>query len=117
LDPGPPSTETFQIQLFSNSAGLPGDLLFQTTTSDPSRAWTGQLINIAGARKEYFYRLVLPQCFSVEANTTYWLEIAQLGDINSRFRWENSNTLDGFAVQFPIGTPWRLSSNPSQLAY
>ena len=117
LDPGPPSSESFRIRFFDDVASLPGNLISESTFDDPSRTWTGQLINIAGARREYFYQATLPQCISANAGSTYWMEIAQLDDINSRFRWENSNTLDGFAVQFPIGTPWRLSSNPSQLAY
>ena len=117
LDPGPPSSESFRIRFFEDDASLPGKILYESTFQDPSRTWTGQFINIAGARREYFYQTTLPQCLPLDAGKTYWLEIAQLGDITSRFRWENSNTIDGFAVQFPIGTPWRLSTNPTQFAY
>jgi hypothetical protein len=117
LDPGPPSSESFRIRFFDDIAGLPGSSLYEAVLDNPARSWTGSLIGIQAARKEYFYQGTLPQCLVPAPGSTNWIEIAQLDDINSRFRWENSNTLDGFAVQFPIGTPWRLSSNPSQLAY
>jgi hypothetical protein len=118
VDPGPPATETIRVRLLADVAGLPAEPpLYEAYFQDPARVWTGFLINIAGARKEYRYELPLPHCFEAVPGTDYWLEVAQMGDINSLFRWEHSNTAGGFAVQFPLETPWRLSANPSQLAY
>lgn len=118
VDPGPPPTETIRVRFLADAVGLPAEpALYEAQFQDPARVWTGFLINIAGARKEYRYELPLPQCFHVVPGTDYWLEVAQIGDINSLLRWEHSNTAGGFAVQFPLETPWRLSANPSQLAY
>lgn len=117
LDPGPPATETIRVRFYSDSFGLPDTLIQESIFQNPSRQWTGQLINIGAARREYLYDLGLPSCFSPTLGVNYWLEVAQLGDVQSLFRWENSSTFGGFAERFPIDTPWRLSPNPRQMAY
>lgn len=116
IDPGPPETEYVRVRVFSDSAGLPGHLLDEENFFNPQRELTGSLISIVSPRREYIYTLPLDECFAADAGTLYWLEISQVGVIDSRFRWENSNTPGEFAIQFPIGTDWRLSSS-GQLAY
>jgi hypothetical protein len=117
LDPPPPATETIRVRFYADATGLPGDVLYEESFVNPPRSWTGMYVALSPLRKEYLFDLSLASCFQVEAGVGYWLEVAQIGDINSLFRWEHSNTAGGFAVQFPLGTPWRLSANPSQLAY
>ncbi len=117
LDPGPPATETLRLRFWSDVSGLPGTVLYETAFVNPSRSWTGSFVALSPFRKEYLYRLPLENCFLAEAGTDYWLEIAQIGDSDSRFRWESSNSVGGFAQQFPIDTPWRLSASSTQLAY
>ncbi|MCK6457867.1 MAG: hypothetical protein L6Q92_15215, partial [Phycisphaerae bacterium] len=51
----------------------------------------------------------------VAANTDFWLEVSQVGDPFSTFRWETSSGGE-LAVQAPMGNPWTLIS-PGQLAY
>ncbi|MCK6457703.1 MAG: hypothetical protein L6Q92_14380, partial [Phycisphaerae bacterium] len=44
------------------------------------------------------------------------LEVSQVGDPFSTFRWEKSNGGE-FAVQNPIGVPWILMTGFNQMAY
>ena len=116
-DPGPPSgSETVRVKFYADAAGLPGSVLQEESFSNPSRAWTGFFIGIQPSRKEYRYQVDLPQCFNATPGVNYWVEVSQLDDPSSLMRWENSNGGE-FAVQFPLDTPWRLSANPSQMAY
>ncbi len=115
LEP-PPISETMRIRIYGDASGLPGGILFESFLVNPSRVATGISIPTGLGPPEYLYDVSLPNTFEIPANTNLWIEIAQLGDINSRFRWENSNTAGEFAVQFPIGTPWHLNSD-GQLAY
>lgn len=117
LDPGPPQSESFRIQIRADAGGLPGTSLSDTIANDPIREWTGFLIGIQAARREYVYQTSLPQCFTPVAGHSYWVEISQLGDIGSLFRWEGSNTSGEFAFQAPIGTGYRLIEGLGQLAY
>ncbi len=115
-DPAPPLSETIRVRLYGESAGLPGDVLDEAFFIDPPRIATGFLVNEFPRRKEYRYQDELPTCWNLTANTNYWIEVAQVGDLESVFRWENSSGGE-FANQFPIGAPWHLSANPTQMAY
>ncbi len=118
-DPGPPDQETVRVRILSDVGGLPNEpALVEHYLENPLRTWTGQFINISLARKEYLYEIAMPDCFAAQANTKYWLEIAQIDNANSFFRWESANLAGGFALRFPIDTPWRHSSETAgQLAY
>lgn len=115
LEP-PPLDETMRVRIYENADGLPGAVLYEAFVANPTRVATGISIPTGVGPLEYLYDAPLPSSFAVPANTNLWIEIAQFGDINSRFRWENSNTAGGFAVQFPIGTPWHVNPN-GQMAY
>lgn len=117
LDPPPPATESIRIRFYSDADGLPGDPLQETTLLNPAHPWTGKYIALGPLRKEYLYELLLPQCFPVQGGIPYWIEISEISDPNSRFRWENSNTAGEFASQFPIGSPWRITTGSGQMAY
>ncbi len=117
VDPGPPAVETLRVRFYDDSSGLPDSVDYELTIPDPSRTFTGQFINISGARQEYLYQLPLSHCFAAQGGENYWLEIAQIGDVNSRFRWENSNTAGEYAVQFPISSPWHVTTGSGQMAY
>lgn len=117
LEP-PPSSESFRIRIYADSVGLPGSTLYDEIIADSSRVATGAAIATGIGPVEYLYSAALPGCFVAQAGEPYWLEVSQVGDINSLFRWENANIAGGFAQRFPIDTPWRLSSpNRGQLAY
>ncbi|MFO0972227.1 MAG: hypothetical protein U1A27_02145 [Phycisphaerae bacterium] len=120
FDPPPPASETMRVRFYENSAGLPGAVLAEHTLENPTRQWTGQMLMFDSPfRREYLYRAALPSCFAAAAGATYWFEVVQVGDVNSRFRWETSSQGDnGFAVQFPVSTPWRaISDPPDDLAF
>lgn len=117
LDPGPPQIEAFRIRILSDAQGLPGTSLVDQLVENQSRSWTGQLINIAAARREYVFEATLDACFVPQPTENYWLEISQRGDLESLFRWESSNTPGEFAFQAPIGTDYRLIEGLGQLAY
>jgi len=102
--------------VYAENLGLPGEILAETVIPSPSRAWTGRFVGLAPVRREYQYEAILPQCFQVQRNIPYWIEISQVGDIQSRFRWESANG-ENFAVRFPIDTPYRLITNVGELAY
>ncbi len=115
-DPDPPLTETIRVRLYSESAGLPGEVLDEASFADPPRVFTGFLVNEFPRRKEYKYQVDLPTCWNLTANTNYWIEVAQVGDLDSVFRWENASGGE-FANQFPIGAPWRISTLVASMAY
>ncbi len=118
LDPLPPLNETLRVRIWSDTAGLPGTVLHEGILQNPSRTWTGFFVALGPIRKEYLYRLEIPGCFAAQAGASYWLEVDQIDDVGSLFRWENANIFGGFAQRFPIDTPWRSSSpNQGQMAY
>lgn len=115
LDPPPPATETVRVRFWSDAGGLPGVVLAEQSFENPSRTFTGFFVALSPARREYRYNVPLSPGFTAQAGTAYWIEVAQIGDVNSRFRWENSNGGEN-AVQFPLGTPWRVTTE-GQMAY
>lgn len=112
-----PLIETMRIRIYDEVAGLPGTTLFENYVSNPSRSATGISIPTGPNPPEYLFNAPLDACFSLESNTQYWIEIAQVGDIESRFRWENSNTPGEYAVQFPVGSAWSVTIGSGQMAY
>ncbi|MCK6457868.1 MAG: hypothetical protein L6Q92_15220 [Phycisphaerae bacterium] len=118
LDPLPPVTETMRVRFYADAGGVPGELRYEEEFLNPSRVFTGFFVSGGPVRKEYRYDVTLSAGFPVAANTDFWLEVAQIGDLSSRFQWESStSTTDGFAQQFPIGNPWQYISGIGQLAY
>jgi hypothetical protein len=113
VDPPPPDIETMRVRFYRHRISLPGELLFEETFINPTREWTGRIVS--SQRKEYRYEVWLTQGFEAQPLTFYWVEVAQIGDPTSRFRWENSDGGE-YAVQFPIGSPWQLNVG-IQLAY
>jgi hypothetical protein len=87
----PPASETMRIRLYDARPGdgLPGAMLYERLFLNPSRMATGRVIIVLDPH-EYFYDVVLPTPFAMQADTTYWLEIAQIGDRSTGFRWEDS---------------------------
>jgi len=118
LDPLPPVSETIRVRIWSDASGLPGAVLQEALLQNPSRTWTGFFVALGPIRKEYLYQLEIPGCFAAQAGESYWLEVDQIDDVGSLFRWENANLFGGFAQRFPIDSPWRSSSsNQGQMAY
>jgi hypothetical protein len=67
---------------------LPGEVLHEETFQNPTRVATGQIVFIHNGAPEFVYDTALTQPFQAEAHRRYWLEMVQIGDINSTYRRE-----------------------------
>ncbi|QDV90315.1 hypothetical protein RAS2_13940 [Phycisphaerae bacterium RAS2] len=90
----PPANETMRVRFYDSrpTDGLPGVVLFEQSFVNPMRVPTGRQVLIGAHPDEQRYEVDLSQPFQLEANAPYWLEIVQVGDINSYFRWEFAPT-------------------------
>jgi len=109
-----PATEVMRIRLYEArpSDGLPGAVLFEESFVDPLRIATGAYIILNNAHPEYLFQVDLTVPFQLAANVSHWIEIVQVGSMESYYRWEtgigdlngrafiNSNTPDWQ----PVGT-------------
>ncbi|RIK62031.1 MAG: hypothetical protein DCC65_18010 [Planctomycetota bacterium] len=90
----PTGTETMRIRAYAPRPGdmLPdsNNILYETEFTNHSRIATGEIIEVGGVPPEYYYQVDLPNPLRLEADTLYWLEIVQVGDISTRFRWETA---------------------------
>jgi hypothetical protein len=88
----PPQTEAMRIRFYQARLGdgLPDEdnMSFEQTYENPIRTATGRVIMMGRLPLEYRYEVDLASPIVLEANTPYWLEIAQMGDLESHFRWE-----------------------------
>jgi hypothetical protein len=112
VDPPPPAVETMRVRFYRHQISLPGELLFEETFLNPTREWTGLVVSGSPQRREYRYEVWLTQGFEAQPLTFYWVEVAQIGELDSRFRWETSSGGE-YAFQFPIGSPWQLNVGAS----
>jgi hypothetical protein len=110
----PPATETMRIRFYGARPGdgLPddGNILYETSVQDHTRTWTGRLIAVGDLPREYLFQSALPTPVWLDAGTKYWLEIVQMGDLATYFRWENSSAqLNGHAFINDITLDWRAT--------
>ena len=111
----PPSSETFRIRFYGSRAhdGLPDDanIISEQVFSDPLREWTGRIVFTGVGPREYSFALDLAVPVLLAQDVPYWLEIVQMGDPSTRFRWEQSEAdLNGLAAINPIVPDWQSSS-------
>lgn len=118
----PPASETMRIRLCGArpSDGLPDDnnVLFEESFIDPLRVETGRTIFTGPDPPEFMFQVDLSTPFELEADIPYWLEIVQVGDPSSYFRWEYSPS-DGQAIAFinQNVTDWQLTNFNANLAF
>ena len=108
----PPATETMRIRFYGDNTGLPDDnnILFEQSFLNPSRTWTGRIVFVGVDPKEYLFQVDLTTAFHLEAGTLYWVEIVQIGDVDTRFRWEFSGPASVGLAAINAGTPvWHES--------
>lgn len=117
----PPSgQENMRVRVYSArpSDGRPGLVLYEESYLNPSRASTGMNVVSGGQHPEYFFTSDLTTPFSAAAATTYWLEIVQLDDVSSHFRWESSASSGApLAYMNPNVTDWTLTTFNGNLAF
>jgi len=113
----PPSDEAFRIRFHDQHGTFPSsppdDVLYEELFSNPLRDPTGFFVS--GGFPEYRFVVNLSKRFEVLASKLYWLEISQVGEPSSYFRWESSSGGER-AFQFPVGSAWQISGG-GQLAY
>lgn len=115
-----PATETFRIRFndVRPSDGLPGIILSEEMFVNPVRVATGEQILDFTLSDEYLYQVDLLQPYTLASGTPYWIEIAQIGDVSTMFRWEFAfEEQDSFARISPIVPNWGYSATNGDLAF
>lgn len=112
----PPAEETFRIRFYGARAGdgLPDEsnVVFEQMVDTPARTATGRRVAVSVGPDEYLYETALSSAVSLSAQTPYWLEVVQIGDLNTAFRWEFSEAdLNAQAGINPTSGDW-VSSAP-----
>jgi hypothetical protein len=111
----PVGLETMRIRFYEARPvdGLPGLVLYEESFLSPQRLPTGRDVFTTHRHPEYMYQVDLATPFDLNAGIPYWLEIVQVGDVASTFRWEFSATapLNGFAF-LNTGIPdWQTTTS------
>ncbi|MCB9856830.1 MAG: hypothetical protein H6818_14205 [Phycisphaerales bacterium] len=110
----PSGDEAFRLRLYDArpADGLPGNVVYESALSNPARNFTGRSIITSGAPAEFRFSSVLPTPMVIAAQTRYWLEIAQMGDLDSLFAWElsRSGELTGQALNNDVVGDWTYST-------
>ncbi|HPF36998.1 MAG TPA: PEP-CTERM sorting domain-containing protein [Phycisphaerae bacterium] len=90
----PPAQETFRIRFYGarSGDGLPDEsqIVFEQTVDTPDRSATGETVFVGVDPDEYVYKVDFTSPITLAADAPYWLEIIQIGDIDTFFRWEFS---------------------------
>lgn len=88
----PPGDESIRLRFYSprEGDGLPGSVLYEQVGLNGPRSTTGRVVFDTHAHPEFLFEANLAIPFSAAAGQAYWLEIVQLGDSSSSFRWEYS---------------------------
>ncbi|MBI5764531.1 MAG: hypothetical protein HZA51_13515 [Planctomycetes bacterium] len=107
----PPATQSIQIRIMGarGSDGLPDEtaVLMDVTFYNTSRISTGRIIGVGGSPIEQQFSADLTMPVSLQSGVAYWLEIVQLGDINSGLRWESSlDSVPNHAFINPLTPGW-----------
>ncbi|MFO0972146.1 MAG: hypothetical protein U1A27_01730 [Phycisphaerae bacterium] len=116
----PPASETMRLRFYDArpSDGLPGQVLQETQVANPLRVATGQIVFVGNAPHEYRYEAILPALFSAAAGVPYWIEIVQVGDVSTAFRWEDSGVgNDRYVYLNSLVSDWTVSGLHVDRAY
>ena len=116
----PPPTETMRVRFYDArpSDNLPGTVLFEESFLNPSRVPTGRVVLVGPGPPEMRYQVDLTTPFELQANTKYWLEIVQVDNLNSHFRWEFSpGNGTPYAFINPNVPDWTKSTLVSNVAF
>lgn len=111
----PPANETMRVRFYGARAsdGLPDDanIIFEASFQNAVRTPTGKTIAVGGRPDEYRFDVNLPTAVSLQGGTTFWLEIVQIGDLDSLFRWETGyGTVAGLAFKNAGYPSWQSES-------
>jgi hypothetical protein len=88
-------------------------VVFEQAVASAQRAANGRIVLVERPLSEFIYQTDLLSAVPLAASTQYWFEVAQLGDVDSAFRWEVSIAdLKGFAFVNDVTGVWR-GPNPN----
>lgn len=116
----PPAAQTMRIRFYDSRPvdGLPGAILFEESIVDPPRFPTGAVLPLPLAPIEQRFEVDLSTPFDMLTGVQYWMEIVQLGDLNSHYRWEFSpGNGSPYAFINPNVIDWRRSTASSNLTF
>lgn len=113
----PHGDEVMRIRFYDArlSDGLPGSVLFEESFLNPKREVTG--MHTDDGQLLYRFQTRLDVEFSALPDRRYWLEIVQVDDIDSCYRWsfgESNTTLAYFNLFY---TDWRYHEFQGGLAF
>ena len=109
----PPVTETMRIRFYGarSGDGLPddGNVIFEESFLNPTRTPTGRVVFVDIDPDEFMFQVGLSTPLSLTPDTPLWFEVAQIGDIDTTFRWEFSTVPSpmGLAGINPITVDWK----------
>lgn len=116
----PPTVEAFRLRLYwpRVSDGLPGNIVHEETIQNPTRTATGRIVLTGIAPREFLFESTLATPVDLIENARYWLEVVQLGDISTHFRWETSVSGNSqYAYDNPLGAGWRMAHGQGDHAF
>jgi len=107
----PPSQEEFRVRVYGArpSDGLPDEsnIITEESLQNPARTWTGRHVSVTVSPREWLFDVELSSPWSLPANTPLWLEVIQIGDRDTHFRWEFSRAdANGQAFINPLTVDW-----------
>ncbi|HUU82782.1 MAG TPA: hypothetical protein VM243_04680 [Phycisphaerae bacterium] len=117
-----PLVETFRVQFYEDSDGLPGIVAYEQNVTPGSSTLTGE--NIPGDVPEYVFEADLPSAFTAGAGATYWFEVVGYNtEGHGVFGWSTSATppaLNGnnaAAFRTMPTNPWRTDPSVGDRAF
>ena len=118
----PPVAETFRIRFYGARPGdgLPDEsqIVYEQVVDTPTRTATGERVAVGVGPDEYLYETPFDAPVSLSSGVTYWLEVSQLGDLDTHFRWEFSQTdANGQAFINEVTVDWRATTLSSDTAF
>lgn len=118
----PPAEEIMRIRFYGSRPGdgLPddNDIIYEESFTNPSRAWTGRQVFTGILPREYLFQVNLANPLPLVAESIYWLEVVQVGDAQSAFRWEFSIAdLNGHAFINSTTVDWRGTTTLGDMAF
>jgi hypothetical protein len=118
----PPAVEEMRVRVLGarTGDGLPdeGNVVYQQTFPNPQRTATGRRVAVGIGPHEYLLQIDLSMPLSLQAGVPYWLEVLQLDDVNTAFRWEYSpGSGTAFAFLNANVPDWQLATQTSDLAF
>lgn len=118
----PPASEMFRIRFYTPlpADGLPDEnnIVFEESFLNPSRQATGDIILDGPGPPEFAYQADLATPLVLQPDTPYWIEIVQLGGLDSHFRWEFAFTdQNDFAFLNQNVPDWQFSNLGTDLAF